>query len=444
MKKFVKFLIVLVLSTVVYSVGAQDEERNALRDVEEQSTYGRNWFVSLGGNLNLLTSEQDSEVALGDRLKLGGALTVGKWFNPNFGARIQVMGGALRGFNYTDQRGGYYVWDNYHHQKDPAFPMGLKEEKNLPSFVKGAYPDFKYTTGKDILSTGEKRIGIWQDFNYASATFDLMANFSNLFRGYYKESFFEFIPFVGFGLLHAFDNDLTNPNFNHFVVKLGFRTNFNITDKFAIYLEPMANATTEEFDGYVGTAFGDGFLNLGLGLQYTFNKGFAGSLAQITADEIDRLNRKINNNRYLIDNHQNILERQQNLLDRLKKCCDENTKEVVTQVIETSTLSLPEYVRFGLDSYVIESTEQRKIVEVADYLKKNPNSNILIVGYADRKTGNPPYNFKLSQKRVDAVAAELRRLGISSNRIYSEWKGDKEQPFPQNEWNRVVIMIERK
>ena len=426
MKRIVGFFITLLLSTVVFSVVAQNDQ-NALRDVVEQSTYGDNWFISLQGNGNLLFAEQDgsSVVPVEKRIKFGGALTVGKWFNPNFGARIQASGGALRGFNYiTYINPGYYT---PHHGTQPM--GGSPYDANI----------FKQVTAKD------GKPGFWQEFNYASATFDLMANFTNLMRGYYRDNNpIDVIPFAGLGAIYAFDNGTTTPKFYHLVAKIGIRFNFNVTNNFAIFLEPQANATPDEFDGYSGTAVGDGIVNLGLGLQYTFNKRFStiNDIVRLTADEIDRLNRKINNNRYLIDNHQDILERQQNLLDRLEKCCEENKKQPVTQIVDTGCL--PEYIRFGLDSYKIETTEQRKIAEVADYLKKTPGSKLLIIGYADRKTGNPRYNLTLSQKRVDAVAAELKRLGIGADRIMSEWKGDKEQPFPQNEWNRVVVMVERK
>jgi len=432
MKRIVGFFIAFVLSTGVFSVMAQNE-RSALHDVVvERNTYGDNWFVSLNGNANLLTAEQDGEASLGSRLRFGGALTVGKWFNQNFGARIQITGGALRGFNDIYPRTefgsqGYYVIDNYDHSE---YPMA-GDPRNGSS---------KYT-----FVTKNGKPGFWQDFNYGSATIDMMANFTNLLRGNYREhNLIDVIPFAGVGWIHAFNNNVTTPRYDHFVAKLGVRVNFNITDKWAVFLEPQANVTDKEFDGYAGTAMADGIVNLGVGVQYTFNKGFTSlsQIVQLTADEIDRLNKKINDNRYLIENHQDILERQQSLLDRLEKCCDENNKQVITQVVETACL--PEYVRFGLDSYKIEPSEQRKIAEVADYLKKNPDSKLLIIGYADKKTGNPSYNLKLSQKRTEAVGAELKRLGVNANRIVSEWKGDKEQPFPQNEWNRVVVMVERK
>ena len=432
MKRITGFFVALLLTAVSFSIAAQ--EQNALIEEIERPTYGDNWFISLGGNANLLLAEQDGDMPFKERVKFGGMLTVGKWFNPNFGARIQITGGGLRGWNdvnhYPD---GYYVHSNY---KKSNYPMG-----GNPADAAFA-SNFNFSTAKTGVTVFE------QKFNYASVTFDLMSNFSNLMRGHYKEgSLIDVIPFAGLGVIKAFNNDVSTPDYYHFVAKLGVRVNFNINERFAIYIEPQANATPDEFDGYSGTAVGDGVANLGIGVQYTFNKGFTtmSQFMRLTSDEIDRLNRKINANRDLIDNHQKILERQQNLLERLEKCCEENQNKqpVVTQVVEAAGC-LPEYVRFGLDKYNIEPTEMRKIVEVADYLKRNSSSRILIVGYADRKTGNPTYNLSLSKRRVDGVAAELRRLGISDSRIIVEWKGDREQPFPQNEWNRVVVMVERK
>ena len=452
MKRIIGFFIVLVLSMGVFSIVAQNEQnnyqgddQNALRQFAQKSNYGKNWFVSLGGDANLLTAEQDGAVSALKRITFGGEFTVGKWFTPDFGARIEVMGGALKGFNYVGARGGgrqyYVIHPNLKGMGDTGpFPIGGDFDLDKNNIATNPAYSYYYADGIQ---------GFWQDFKYGTATLDLMANFTNLMRGYDTgHNRVDVIPFAGLGLIHAFNNNVTTPVFTHFVVKVGVRVNLNLNNHWAIYIEPQGNATSPEFDGYKGDAIGDGVVNLGLGVQYTFSKQFTTmhELAEVTADEIDRLNKKINDNRYKIDNQQTVIERQQNLLDRLQKCCDDNKKQVVTtQVVETSTNTcLPDYVRFGLDSYKIESTEQTKIEDVADFLKKNPNSKLLIVGYADRKTGNPAYNFSLSQKRVNAVAASLKKLGINDNRITSEWKGDKEQPFPQNEWNRVVVMIVRK
>jgi outer membrane protein OmpA-like peptidoglycan-associated protein len=426
MKKTVNFLFVVILSAVVYSVSAQENQTSSLRETTENNARGDNWFISLGGNANLLFGEQDVLYSPLKRLGYGGALTLGKWFTSDFGARLQIMGGSVTGYNFSvNIKEGYYLPGH------TPNPFGGNPFDNRG----------KYTFVKDKKGGS----GFLQEFNYGTVTLDLMTNMTNLFRGYYKEqNLIDVIPFVGLGTILAFNNNNTTPNYYHVVAKIGLRLNFNLNDKFSIYLEPQANATEREFDGYAGTAVGDAVFNLGLGVQYTFNKKFVtlSQVARLTADEIDHLNTKINENRYLIENHQDLLERQQDLLDRLQKCCDENKKEVATQFVEKACL--PEYIRFGLNSYKIETSEHRKIVEISEYLKKDASSKLLIIGYADRKTGNPRYNLNLSQKRVEVVAAELKRLGVGANRVIIEWKGDKEQPFPQNEWNRVVVMVERK
>ena len=443
MKGIMRFISALILSTVVFSVGAQDDQ-NVLREVSERPQYGDNWFVSLGGSPSILFAEQDSYAPWTKRVKLGLQFTGGKWFNPNFGFRVQISGGSLRGFNSVDPRPegeGYYVINNFNHSQYPRWGdprLEIEGEPNPNPDLK-QYDRYRVTTDAGVA-------GLWQEFNHVTTSIDLLGNFTNLFRGVYRNTNpVDVVPHLGLGVIHAYDNGITSTNYYHFLVRLGFRVNFNVTENISIYLEPQANGTEKEFDGYAGTAFGDLFVNLGFGVQFTFNKRFTSlsQFVQITADEVDRLNTKININRNLIENHQDILERQQDLLDRLEKCCDEgNSREVVSQIVKTGTL--PEYIRFTLDSYRIESSEMQKILEVSDYLRKNSSSRLLIIGYADRRTGNPRYNMDLSRKRVDAVAYELRRLGISENRVAIEWRGDREQPFPQNDWNRVVIMVERK
>jgi len=455
MKKIVGIFVVLILLVLANSTiiaqeqyGNGDGNTNALREVEERSSHWDNWFISASLNGLALHAEQDRYYPLGKRIKFGGALTVGKWFNPNFGGRIQFMAGSLQGGNLGyPQPDGYWVHKNYkHHSEYPmGGPWGDANGPN-PAYV-ALYTPIWYDVVTQTYSTNKTPVycaTIWQKFKFYSFTADVLANLSNLFRGYYKEdSWFDAIIFAGLGANRSLDNGVTKPDYINVVAKVGFRFNFNVTNNLAIYLEPQINATEREFDGYAGTALGDAYSSLGLGLQYTFNKGFYDNrqLFKLTADEIDRLNRKINENRYLIERHQDILERQQDMLERLENG-NRPIKEVITQIVDNS--SLPEYVRFVLDSYRIERSEMPKITEAAAFLKANPGSKLLLVGYADRKTGNPSYNFSLSKKRVDAVAAELRRQGISSNRLIIEWKGDREQPFPQNDWNRVVIMVERK
>lgn len=412
MKKVYQSLLAFLMLAIVCPAFAQDSDER----MQLKSKASDNWFISIGGAGSLLQGEQDSEKSIGDRLRLGGEFSVGKWFNPDFGMRLQLTGGSLRGFNFLENQGGEYT----------------REDRSRDQYPTGYYDGSLNLTS---VSGGE---GFWQDFNYGAVTIDLMANLTNLFRGYYKDAPVEIIPFAGLGLIYGFESD-TNPKNYGLLGKLGLRANFNINNKWSIFLEPQINMTSEEFDGYEGDRGFDMVANAMIGVQFNINRDFS-TIDMLSRQEIDAINNKLNQQRNLIENHQYILERQQNLLEKLENCCDEKDPLVIK---ETESY-VPEYVRFGLNSHKIDQIEFQKIEEAAAHLKSHPNSKILIIGYADKKTGNASYNYKLSQKRTEAVAENLKRLGIASDRIIMKWLGDKEQPYDTNEWNRVVIMVERK
>jgi outer membrane protein OmpA-like peptidoglycan-associated protein len=427
------------------------QEDLTLAEAVTRTTKSDNWFIQAGVGFNELWGEQDKLVNPLKRLKLGGELAIGKWFNPYFGTRLQGTFGGQRGFNKFQWIGnGFYTypnddvlnlisqepmgtWGKYNSiGQDITFPHMVHSLDDVPS-------PFKEVT---VLSKGEGgQWGFWQDFKASTVTIDLLANFSNLFYGHYTDRRVNLIPFAGLGLINAYNNKLTTPSWYYSVFKIGGIIDIKLTRNLAIYLEAKGFVTNPEFDGYKGTAFLEGTTSGTIGITYTFNKGYA-DIGKLTLDEIDNLNDRVNENRELIENHQEILERQQDLLDKLRN----STTERPVTVVESSgeTMALPAYVRFTLDSYVIRPSEQEKIQKIVNYLQAQPGSKITLVGYADRNTGNPRYNLNLSKKRVDAVSSALGKLGIGSNRYDIQWKGDREQPFSENDWNRVVIVIEQK
>ena len=86
------------------------------------------------------------------------------------------------------------------------------------------------------------------------------------------------------------------------------------------------------------------------------------------------------------------------------------------------------------------TAEQYKKLD--NFLKANPNAKVSITGYADKGTGNATINRSLSQRRAAVVVRTLKeKYGISESRITSDFKGDTEQPFAENNKNRVSICI---
>jgi outer membrane protein OmpA-like peptidoglycan-associated protein len=479
MKKRFVLLFCVIFSFFIFDALAQEnkEADGQLEKLESKQKvkYWDNWFVSAGGTANLLFAEEDKYLAWSDRIKLGGEFSLGKWFNPFFGMRLQLIGGKLRGYNLTSQTGGGGVYTRPDDAPRVLFPRGvdgyqqafenidLGQYESLVIAAGGkhyTHPDLWRSYPENMLHIvtnqdgGQEVLGFFQEFNYLSANVDLMFNFSNLMRGFYSETGkFDVIGFAGGGLIQAFDNKLTTPDYMGVAAKIGGRVAFNLNPRWAIYLEPQVSLTFSEFDGYIGNAPGDAVFNAAAGIQYTFNRNYdlppavISSGEALSLNEINYLNEKINSNRAMLEKHQSILDRHQDLLDRLNQCCEENgtkiEREVITQTQLLSSTYLPEYVRFTLNSTQIQFSEEHKFKEAVEFLQANPSSKLLLVGYADKKTGTSTYNYELSRKRVEVVSEELIRRGIEPDRLILEWRGDKEQPYVPNDWNRVVIMVER-
>ena len=98
-----------------------------------------------------------------------------------------------------------------------------------------------------------------------------------------------------------------------------------------------------------------------------------------------------------------------------------------------------EDVFFTIDSYYIRSNEGKKLEKLAAWMKANPDFNVTLVGYADKKTGTYEINQRISERRANAVKDRLVKLGVPAERIMTFFKGDTVQPFAENAKNRVVI-----
>lgn len=102
---------------------------------------------------------------------------------------------------------------------------------------------------------------------------------------------------------------------------------------------------------------------------------------------------------------------------------------------------MTENIYFALNSSAIRNEEKMKIEKLAEFMKEHTECNITISGYADKQTGNADINMRLSKKRAENVATQLKEMGIDSQRITVDYKGDTVQPFSTREENRVSICI---
>ncbi|MDR0798879.1 MAG: OmpA family protein [Dysgonamonadaceae bacterium] len=479
MKKVTVLVVGLLLSAISVSVMAQQQDV-----IEKPRTqYNDNWFVGLGPSVNLLMAEQDKYQSFQDRLQLGGELYVGKWFNQNFGMRLQGAYGSLKGWNQVKENGDQithrYSQPNNAARRELPYGVNWREyeyyhgssNNNSRYSLDIWWPEaatYNTETGRNVFKYQDKtgNDGFWQQFRYATATVDLMANITNLARGHYgNPNKVDLILFGGFGYVHAFANGTTTPNFDNIIAKGGVHLDVNFNKNWALFLEAQGALTSEEFDGYSGDAIGDAISNLTLGVQYSFSKKYEQSGNCLTREEIVFINNKINESRSggaiaeeqlalldrqqtILENQQIILENQQDALDKIAKCCEDKPAHTAPapgyRAIAKAGEWKPEYVRFSINSYKIEPSERSKIDAIVEFMNANPDSKMLLVGYADKMTGNAKNNWPLSNKRVNAVAKELQSYGVNPNRLITDFKGDVEQPYGQNDLNRVVIVVERR
>lgn len=77
---------------------------------------------------------------------------------------------------------------------------------------------------------------------------------------------------------------------------------------------------------------------------------------------------------------------------------------------------------FGFDQSNLSSGAQSSIRQLADFLKKHPERQVVIEGHTDNQ-GAAAYNRQLSKERAEAVAHALQAQGISADRITTRGLG---------------------
>ena len=80
-------------------------------------------------------------------------------------------------------------------------------------------------------------------------------------------------------------------------------------------------------------------------------------------------------------------------------------------------------VMFDTGKYQLKSGGHRQVQKLAEFLRENPERKVRIEGFTD-SVGADEYNQQLSQRRADAVKAELIAAGIEPERIATEGYGE--------------------
>ncbi|WP_291590826.1 OmpA family protein [Bacteroides sp.] len=271
-------------------------------------------------------------------------------------------------------------------------------------------------------------------FNYVQSSLDAVFNLTNIFCGYRPERTFNLKGVLGVGYMHGFDyDDLpgtdSDDDTDSFVARLGLQADFRLNDRWNIGLEFVGNGIDDHFNAKNGSE-NDWQFSLLAGVAYKFSRKMT-NLPTESQDKalIASLNNQINDQRREIQGLQSRLQE--------KPKVEERVKTVVERIMEA-------YIPFKIGQSRMAPEQRIQVYRIAQYMKETPEAKITIAGYADAATGSQDFNQKLSEKRAQAVADILiKEYAISAERIITQGKGDTAQPFKENSWNRVSVIVTR-
>lgn len=368
--------------------GNDAEHKPAHKTIFAKDGAANHWFIELGDYATFLQAGQNNSTAFGDRLSyVNPTLSVGRWFSPYFATRLNLQGGELKeNFDFG------------------AF--GRQQAKH----------------------------------KYVNGSLDFMFDVVNYFAPYKENRFFHLIPFVGVGAGYRFDPSnttiYTGDEATRFspLANVGLQLKFRLAKRIDFNLEGKLTANDYRLISYVrvddagkgeATTVRGGYLG-SLGASLTFHLGKKKEFTPVVAQD-DALIASLNSTL-------SALRAENAELAKRPTHCPE------VEAPQVAGVAVGNVVYFRLNSAVVDANQMINIRNIAEYAKNNTET-ITLVGHADRQTGTPDYNYKLSQRRAEAVKKILvEKYGISADRIKASWEGDRVQPYAENVWNRVVIM----
>ncbi|WP_298613456.1 OmpA family protein [uncultured Odoribacter sp.] len=391
------FVMLLIIASTPLLSFAQErteivvQEKNTGWSGYVTNRFWDNWFISIGAGAQVYFGQTDARGKFGKRIAPAFDFSVGKWFMPSLGLRAQASGFRLKGF--THDPNNMYVKGGPNHN-------GLYKQS-------------------------------WQQFNVHG---DILINLSNWIGGYRVDRFYEAVPYIGFGIMHACraaDN-------NELTVNAGLINKMRLSDAFDLNIEIKGSVFRNKFSGESGGKRANGIVAVTAGFTYKFNqRHFERSVAPVVMAEDIALAATAQQ----LEETRAALAQQQAYNRDLRAELNEvkNLKREVK--VEKEVVVAPRAIFFTINKANITAKDKVNLKYLADQIKQNPNKQYTIVGYADKATGTPEFNMQLSRKRAENVFNVLTKdFGVNPSQLKVEAKGGVSDLFDSNPLNRVTIV----
>ena len=394
----VKYLLLSLMGAMALSASAQttapENHLPARKTAFDRS--GGHWFITLQGGVSAQFLEGNEAQDIVKRLHVMPTLSIGKWHNPYFATRLQLMAGPT------------------------------------PTYYKNA--------ANDIVTNNTAMAG---------AFFDFMFDVVNYYSKYNAKRVFHLVPFAGVGYNFKYYNEfkdfssffsMSEPYRHSVAANVGAQMAFRLGKRVDFVLEAQAiynnlNIVKKDFDYAdasatympVGVKAYNGLLGVvTAGLNFNLGKVEWETVTPMDMDLINDLNGQINS-----------LRAENAELAKRPVSCPECPEVVAPETKVVAGLS-EKAITFKFDSDKLTPNQEIVLYEIAKFVKES-NQPITVIGFAD-VTGNANYNLALSERRAKAVANILTtQYDVPSDMINVEWQGETEQ-FDTRAWNRVVIV----
>lgn len=309
-------------------------------------------------------------------------------------------------------------------------------------FVKGN-PHINLSLGKLITPTWGVRAqvnGAWTSLcqgnihdhkhNFIGANIDGLLNVSTLLAGVNPDRVFEVFAFLGPQMNIAKSDNGTlvidNPNNTSYFLtddgheethtrigaSTGIGLKFNLSRAFALDIEARGSIAPSNFGNKSEYRKSEGAGAVTVGFSYIFG----GKKFNKVSDR--------------------VIEK-----DVVREVVREVPKEVIKEVIkETGNGAIASAVFFKINRYDLSEEAKVNIKLIAEAMKQMPDAQFTLGGFADKATGTPAINQRLSEQRAQAVYDALVAEGVNPNQLTKVANGGTENMFGKNYLNRVVIM----
>ncbi len=378
--------------------GNRDENGKIVRGPYETNRFGDNWFVGIGGGINLFWNE-------GYDVKVAPSIDAnfGKWFTPAVGMRVGYQG-------FQSQ-----VWS------DKATLLGPALDKD-----KGMY--------------NEK-------FGYMYIHGDFLWNISNAIGGYKETRFWNLVPYMHAGFFRSYGLDDIDYSNNEFAAGAGLLHNLRLADRLDLIIDMRAtvvNGRVHESSGIAVLPSVTAGLAVDLGWpNFVRTSTVVGALEAANAEKTAILETAL----AAMEVANAALEVENAELAKENAALNKQVKNLKNQPKMDYTTFFDEMGPATLYFNIGQATLNEKEMAHLDFLAKNliekvdENTKIYltVMGSADGNTGTAKRNQHLSEARGKYVFDILTtKYGIAKERLIVKSEVVKKAAKP--ELSRAVII----